>query len=117
MNKQGKQFTGSFFECVYEVVGYIPAGRVTTYGAIAAYIGTRGSARMVGWAMNASHTSQTNVPAHRVVNRCGLLTGKYHFGTPAMMQKLLENEGVEIFEDKVVRFTELFWDPIILKSL
>jgi len=113
MGKQGRQSSGSFFESVYKVVGFIPAGRVTTYGAIAAYLGTRGSARMVGWAMNASHTSETNVPAHRVVNRCGILTGKHHFGSPAIMQQLLENEGVEIVNDKVLRFRDLVWDPVI----
>ncbi|MEI6457227.1 MAG: MGMT family protein, partial [bacterium] len=80
----------SFFEQVYEVVRLIPYGRVTSYGAIAEYLGTRGSARMVGWAMNASHTSVTNIPAHRVVNREGLLTGKIHFGGPNVMKQLLE---------------------------
>jgi methylated-DNA-protein-cysteine methyltransferase related protein len=101
----------SFFDRVYSVVKLIPEGRVTSYGAIAEYIGTRGSARMVGWAMNASHTQVTNVPAHRVVNRNGLLTGKHHFGGSNMMQQLLESEGIEVDNDQVVRFTELFWDP------
>jgi methylated-DNA-protein-cysteine methyltransferase-like protein len=101
----------SFFEQVYEVVRLIPYGRVTSYGAIAEYLGTRGSARMVGWAMNASHTSVTNIPAHRVVNRDGLLTGKIHFGGPNVMKQLLESEGIKVRKDQVVRFKELFWNP------
>jgi methylated-DNA-protein-cysteine methyltransferase-like protein len=101
----------SFFDKVHSVVRLIPKGRVTSYGAIAEYLGTRGSARMVGWAMNASHTQVTQVPAHRVVNRNGLLTGKHHFSGPAVMQQLLENEGIEVIEDKVIRFDKLFWDP------
>jgi methylated-DNA-protein-cysteine methyltransferase-like protein len=102
----------SFFEKVYEIVKLIPKGRVTSYGAIAEYLGTRGSARMVGWAMNASHGDVTNVPAHRVVNRKGLLTGKRHFGGLYVMQQLLENEGIEVVDDRVVKFEELFWDPM-----
>ena len=101
----------SFFEKVYEIVNMIPKGRVTSYGAIAEYLGTRGSAKMVGWAMNASHTNVANVPAHRVVNRQGLLTGKHHFGGLSVMQQLLENEGIVIVDDKVVNFEKLFWDP------
>jgi methylated-DNA-protein-cysteine methyltransferase-like protein len=101
----------SFFEHVYEVVRLIPPGRVTSYGAIAEYLGIRGSARMVGWAMNAAHSRVTNVPAHRVVNRNGLLTGKHHFGSPGLMQQLLESEGVSVAEDQVVGFSEHFWDP------
>ncbi len=101
----------SFFENVYEVVRKIPFGRVTSYGAIAEYLGTRGSARMVGWAMNASHNGLLNVPAHRVVNRAGLLTGKHHFGGPRVMQQLLESEGIKIKDDAVVSFVSLFWDP------
>lgn len=103
--------TGSFFQDVYKVVRAVPFGRVTSYGAIAACLGIRGSARMVGWAMNASHTSQNNVPAHRVVNRNGRLTGKHHFGHPGLMQQLLENEGIVVEDDTVVGFRELFWDP------
>jgi len=103
----------SFFDKVHSIVRLIPKGRVTSYGAIADYLGTRGSARMVGWAMNASHTQVTQVPAHRVVNRDGLLTGKHHFSGPTVMQQLLENEGVEVRDDQIVRFTELFWDPKI----
>ena len=101
----------SFFKKVYEIAKLIPKGRVTSYGSIAEYLGTRGSARMVGWAMNASHSDVTNVPAHRVVNRKGLLTGKHHFGGLSVMQQLLENEGIEVVEDKIVKFEELFWDP------
>lgn len=101
----------SFFDKVYEIVRIIPEGRVTSYGAIAGFIGTRGSARMVGWAMNSSHTQGNNVPAHRVVNHNGVLTGKHHFGGSRVMQQLLENEGVEIRNDQVIKFRELFWDP------
>jgi methylated-DNA-protein-cysteine methyltransferase-like protein len=101
----------SFFHRVYEVVRMIPSGRVTSYGAIARYLGTGGSSRMVGWAMNNSHTQNQDVPAHRVVNRNGLLTGKHHFGSPFLMQKLLENEGVNIENDQVLDFEKLFWDP------
>jgi methylated-DNA-protein-cysteine methyltransferase-like protein len=112
MNKSnGKKEEGLFFEKVYAIVRRIPEGRVTSYGAIAECIGTRGSARMVGWAMNSSHTLTSVVPAHRVVNRVGLLTGKHHFGGMKMMQQLLESEGVLVEEDKVVKFDELFWDP------
>jgi len=100
-----------FFDKVYDLVRLIPAGRVTSYGAIAEYLAAKGSARMVGWAMNASHTGVTDIPAHRVVNRNGLLTGKHHFGGPRVMQQLLENEGIEIRDDQVVRFSECFWDP------
>lgn len=101
----------SFFERVYEVVKLIPSGRVTSYGAIANYLGSRGSARMVGWAMNASHSSTSPVPAHRVVNRKGMLTGKHHFGSSALMQKLLENEGIEVENDQIKDFKKHFWDP------
>jgi methylated-DNA-protein-cysteine methyltransferase-like protein len=107
-----KENSDSFFEKVFDVVRLIPHGRVTSYGAIAAYLGSRGSARMVGWAMNAAHTRLNDIPAHRVVNRNGLLTGKRHFGSPAIMQQLLENEGVEVTDDQVVRFEEVFWDPL-----
>lgn len=101
--------TDSFFQRVYEVARLVPYGRVTSYGAIAKYLGSGGSARMVGWAMNASHLQ--NVPAHRVVNRIGLLTGKYHFEGSQLMQQLLESEGVKVKDDKVVNFKKLFWDP------
>ncbi|MGB3180666.1 MAG: MGMT family protein [Cyclobacteriaceae bacterium] len=101
----------NFFRDVYDVVRQIPEGRVTSYGAIANFLGLRSSARMVGYAMNNSFGEEQDVPAHRVVNRNGLLTGKHHFGDPDRMQILLEQEGVEVKEDKVVRFDELFWDP------
>ena len=101
----------SFFELVYSVVRQIPKGRVTSYGAIAAVLGTRMSARMVGWAMNGSHKVKPKVPAHRVVNRQGLLTGKIHFHPPERMQELLEKEGIRIVDDQVQDFKDLYWDP------
>ncbi len=101
--------TDNFFEKVYEVARLIPYGRVTSYGAIAKYLGAARSARMVGWAMNSSHTQ--DVPAHRVVNRVGLLSGKHHFPGSNLMQQLLENEGVEVEDNKVVDFEKHFWDP------
>jgi methylated-DNA-protein-cysteine methyltransferase related protein len=101
----------SFFEKVYEVVRQVPWGRVTTYGAIAGYLGARGASRMVGWAMNQSHSQPLYVPAHRVVNRNGMLTGKHHFGGPNTMKQLLESENIAVENDRVVRFRELFWDP------
>ncbi len=101
----------SFFEDVWDVARQIPKGRVTNYGAIANYLGTKLSARMVGWAMNAASYAKPKVPAHRVVNRNGMLSGKMHFATPDLMQQLLEKEKIEVKKDKVVRFTELFWDP------
>lgn len=104
----------SFFSKVYEVVRQIPEGKVTSYGAIAKYLGSPQSSRMVGWAMNASH-SLDDVPAHRVVNRKGLLTGKHHFGGGTIMQQLLENEGVQIIEDQIQGLEKHFWDPV--KSL
>ncbi len=102
----------SFFEDVYGVVRQIPKGRVTSYGAIANYLGTRLSARMVGWAMNGAHGITPKVPAHRVVNRNGMLTGKAHFGTPTLMEDLLRKEGVKVEKDTVVDFDKLFWDPL-----
>ena len=101
----------SFFEKVYEVARLVPYGRITTYGAIAAYLGSRLSARMVGWAMNKCHVHPFPVPAHRVVNRHGLLTGKHHFGGQDIMQQLLEGEGIEVVNDRIIKFDELFWDP------
>jgi methylated-DNA-protein-cysteine methyltransferase-like protein len=101
----------SFFELVFEVVRQIPKGRVTSYGAIAAALGTKLSARMVGWAMNASHGMKPKVPAHRVVNRKGLLSGKMHFAYPEQMQELLEKEGVQVVDDQVVDFEQRFWEP------
>ena len=100
-----------FFSKVYEVVKQIPPGRVTSYGAIAKYLGTTGSARMVGWAMNASHSHSEYVPAHRVVNRNGLLSGKHHFDTPGAMKELLENEGIKLKGDQILNFNKHFWDP------
>lgn len=100
----------NFFEKVYDVAAQIPFGRVTSYGAIAKYLGAARSARMVGWAMNASH-NRDDVPAHRVVNRVGLLSGKHHFDGTNLMQQLLESEGVKVKENKVVKFEKLFWDP------
>ncbi|WP_297332750.1 MGMT family protein [Flavobacterium sp.] len=100
----------SFFERVYQVVRQVPYGRVTSYGAIASYLGAARSARMVGWAMNASH-GHDDVPAHRVVNRQGLLTGKHHFGGTNLMQQLLENEGIKVKENKIVDFKKHFWNP------
>jgi methylated-DNA-protein-cysteine methyltransferase-like protein len=102
-----------FFEKVYEVTRLIPFGRITSYGAIARYLGTAGSARMVGWALNSSHFNPGFVPAHRVVNRNGILTGKHHFGNTSTMQQLLENEGFTIDDDLVVDFMEKFWDPSV----
>jgi methylated-DNA-protein-cysteine methyltransferase related protein len=101
-----------FYQKVFEVVRQIPPGRVTSYGAIARYLGTAGSSRMVGWAMNLSHHQEVYVPAHRVVNRNGLLTGKVHFGSPDVMQELLENEGVAVEDDCVTDFDRFFWDPM-----
>jgi methylated-DNA-protein-cysteine methyltransferase-like protein len=101
----------SFFEQVYEVVRLIPHGRVSSYGAIARYLGTAGSSRMVGWAMNACHGVLPPVPAHRVVNRLGILSGKAHFPGSDEMQQRLEAEGIAVENDKVVDFHRLFWDP------
>lgn len=102
--------TASFFEKVYQVVKQIPYGRVTSYGAIAAYLGAKKSARMVGWAMNASHNLE-DIPAHRVVNRKGLLTGKHHFEGSNLMQQLLENEGAVIKNNQIINFETIFWNP------
>ena len=101
-----------FFQRVYKVVLLIPRGRVTTYGAIARYLGSPGAARMVGWAMNQSHTSPEYIPAHRVVNRKGLLTGKHHFEGSMLMQEMLENEGARISENRILNMEEMFWDPV-----
>lgn len=99
------------FEHVYEVVKQIPFGRVTSYGAIARCIGSPQSSRMVGWAMNQTHFLEEAIPAHRVVNRNGLLTGKKHFGAPTLMQELLENEGIIVENDQIKNFKDVFWDP------
>ena len=106
----------SFFQNVYEVAKLIPKGRVTTYGSIAQYLGVKSSARVVGWAMNGA-VSMYNVPAHRVVNRIGVLTGKNHFATPTQMQELLEQEGVSIENDQVKDFEKVLWDPMTELSL
>jgi methylated-DNA-protein-cysteine methyltransferase-like protein len=97
------------FDLIYQVVREVPRGRVTSYGAIAAYLGMKGGARMVGWAMNASHTL-ADIPAHRVVNRNGVLTGKHFFGGERM-QELLQSEGIQVKNDQIIHFKEHFWDP------
>ncbi|WP_396636653.1 MGMT family protein [Maribacter sp. R77961] len=102
--------TKNFFEKVYEVAEQIPYGRVTSYGAIAKYLGAASSARMVGWAMNGAGNME-NVPAHRVVNKAGLLTGKHHFEGTNLMQQLLEGEGVEVIENQIQNLEKYFWDP------
>jgi methylated-DNA-protein-cysteine methyltransferase-like protein len=107
-----KEEKPNYFDLVYQVVRLIPTGRVTSYGTIAHYLGLKSGARMVGYAMNAAHT-MADVPAHRVVNRVGLLTGKGHFSTPTAMQELLETEGVEIEKDQILNFEKHFWNPLI----
>lgn len=107
----------SFFDDVYEVVRQVPKGRVTSYGAIAAYLGTKLSARMVGWAMNTAHNAKPKVPAQRVVNRNGMLTGKHHFSTPTLMEELLKRDGVTVKDERVVDFEKKFWDPVTELSL
>jgi len=104
-----KEFT--FYDNVYDVVRLIPVGRVTTYGSIANYLGTKRSARMVGWALNSTLGRNLNLPAHRVINRNGELTGKNYFSNPNEMQKLLEIEGIEIQNNSVQNFKDIFWDP------
>ena len=106
----------NFYDNVYDVVRQIPSGRVTNYGAIASYLGTKGSSRMVGYAMQASASAQPPVPAHRVVNRQGLLTAKFHFGGN-LMQELLEAEGIKVKDDQVEDFKTLFWDPAVELAL
>ena len=101
----------TFFENVYDVVRKIPKGRVTSYGAIANYLGAKMSARMVGWAMNGAHTIRPKVPAHRVVNRNGMLSGRAHFGTPTQMEELLMKEKIQVDNDTITAFKKLFWDP------
>lgn len=113
----GKSDRESFFELVYDVVRQIPKGRVTSYGAIAAALGAKSSARMVGWAMNNCHAMVPPVPAHRVVNRQGLLSGKMHFGEPDRMEKLLKKEGIDVAGDQVQNFAQRFWDPAAELSL
>ena len=106
----------TFYDNVYDVVRQIPPGRVTNYGAIASYLGTKGSSRMVGYAMQASTSAQPPVPAHRVVNRQGLLTAKFHFGGN-LMQELLEAEGIKVKDDQVQDFKTVFWDPAVELAL
>ncbi|MGN6437825.1 MAG: MGMT family protein [Agriterribacter sp.] len=101
----------SFFDSVFEVARLIPKGRATSYGAIAVYLGTKLSARMVGWAMNAAGNVTPSVPAHRVVNRNGMLSGKHHFPEPGLMEKLLKKEGIKVKDDTIVDFEKVFWDP------
>lgn len=101
----------SFFQKVFEVVKLVPYGRVTSYGAIAEYLGMKGSSRMVGWAMNASHTADDAIPAHRVVNRNGYLTGKFHFASETLMEELLLSEGVKVVDDKIIDFKNIYWNP------
>ena len=111
VNPSGKRDDG-FFQLVYEVARQIPKGRVTSYGAIAACLGTKLSARMVGWAMNGAHRVKPAVPAHRVVNRLGILSGKHHFTPPGRMEALLKKEGIKVRNDQVVDFKKLFWDRV-----
>lgn len=106
-----------FFKDVFQVVELIPKGRVTSYGAIAKYLGAAKSSRLVGWAMNASHKNEKPIPAHRVVNRNGLLTGKMHFPTETAMQERLEAEGIKIIEDQIQNFDKHFWDPSVALKL
>jgi methylated-DNA-protein-cysteine methyltransferase-like protein len=108
--KKSKPATYNFFNDVYEEVRLIPKGRATNYGSIAAYLGSKISSRMVGWAMNAAHADDS-IPAHRVVNRIGLLTGKHHFNPPSSMQKKLERERIKVVNDKIQDFEKVFWDP------
>jgi methylated-DNA-protein-cysteine methyltransferase-like protein len=110
-----KEENTNFFERVYEIARQIPEGKVTSYGAIAKCLGTAKSARMVGWAMNASHNLE-DVPAHRVVNRKGLLTGKMHFDGTNLMQQLLENEGIKVVDNQIVDFEKHFWTPDVIKE-
>ena len=105
-----KSNSDNFFERVYEIVRQIPEGKVTSYGAIAKALGAARSARMVGWAMNASHNLE-DVPAHRVVNRIGMLSGKHHFEGTNLMQQLLENEGIKVVENQIIDFEKHFWEP------
>mgnify|MGYP000894175921 FL=1 len=109
--------TNDFFDQVFQVVRRIPKGRVPSYGAIAKYLGAKSSSRVVGYAMNASHSQKKKVPAHRVVNRNGQLTGKHHFPTPFLMQELLEKENIKVVDDTIQDFNNYFWDPTIELAL
>lgn len=112
MPREKKSLNNDFFSRVYEVTKLIPYGRITSYGAIAVFLGSGRSARMVGWALNVSHNTPDFIPAHRVVNRNGLLTGKHHFGNSSTMEQLLVNEGIIIEDDRIINFKEKFWDPL-----
>ncbi|MFB6343255.1 MGMT family protein [Saccharicrinis sp. FJH62] len=101
------------YDQIYNIVRQIPPGRVTSYGAIARCLGTKSGARMVGWAMNASHSTENWVPAHRVVNRNGMLSGKHHFGGSTVMEDLLKSEGIDVVNDQIVDFRKHFWDPFV----
>ncbi|HIP35631.1 MAG TPA: MGMT family protein [Crocinitomix sp.] len=103
----------NFYQNIYDLVQLIPRGRVTTYGAIANYLGAKQSSRVVGWALNQCHTQKMKIPAHRVVNRLGLLSGKAHFTPPELMQQLLEQEGIVVENDKIQNFDKVFWNPIL----
>jgi methylated-DNA-protein-cysteine methyltransferase-like protein len=111
MSQKKSKGNNDFFSRVYDVTMLIPFGRITSYGAIARFLGSGRSARMVGWALNVCHTKPDFIPAHRVVNRNGILTGKFHFGNSTTMQQLLENEGIIIEDDRILNFREKFWDP------
>jgi methylated-DNA-protein-cysteine methyltransferase-like protein len=111
MSHPKQKGNNDFFSKVYEVTRLIPYGRITSYGAIARHLGSGRSARMVGWALNVSHTNLEFIPAHRVVNSKGLLTGKHHFGNSTTMAQLLDNEGIIIENDRILNFEEKFWDP------
>lgn len=110
--RKQKKEDNDFFSRVYEVTKHVPYGRITSYGAIARYLGSGRSARMVGWALNVCHNETQFIPAHRVVNRKGILTGKHHFGNSTTMEQLLENEGIIIEDDQIMNFKEKFWDPV-----
>lgn len=114
---KSKKESFTFFEDVYAVVRQIPKGRVSSYGAIANYLGTKLSARMVGWAMNAAHNQTPKVPAQRVVNRNGMLTGRHHFATPTLMEELLLKEKITVKEEKIVDFAKHYWDPSVELAL
>lgn len=111
-NNMKNKTADNIYDAIYDVVRCVPKGRVTTYGAVAAAIGVRSGARMVGYAMNTCTNIKPRVPAHRVVNRNGMLSGKHHFETPTRMQELLEKEGIKVKDDTVVDFDKLFWDPL-----
>lgn len=112
MTRSKQKAENDFFSMVYEVTKLIPYGRITSYGAIARYLGSGRSARMVGWALNVCHSRTEFIPAHRVVNRNGLLTGKHHFGNSTTMEQLLFNEGIIVEDDRIINFREKFWDPL-----